>query len=154
MLQQITHFFKSRLEIAGAAPAPSREETIRMATCAILLEAAMADGEISGEELAHIQNALRRLFGIDDAAIRELTVMALEERKQSLDLWQFTNLINQHYDTEQKIDLLEHIWRVILSDGTLDQFEDYLAHQLQPLLRLDHKQWIEAKVRAKEALKG
>ncbi|MBI5197632.1 MAG: TerB family tellurite resistance protein, partial [Nitrospirae bacterium] len=106
MLQQITHFFKNHLEIPGAVPVSSREEAIRTATCAILLEAAMADGVLSDEELAHIQNALRRLYGIDDAAIRELTAMALEERKQSLDLWQFTNLINQHYDTEQKIDLL------------------------------------------------
>jgi uncharacterized tellurite resistance protein B-like protein len=125
-----------------------------MATCAVLLEAAMADNDLSEEERDHIEHALEALYGINPADIEELIAMALEERKESIDLFQFTHLINQRYDREEKVNLLDHIWRVILSDGTLDQFEDYLARQLRPLLRLDHRDWVEAKQRAREALQG
>ena len=154
MLQHIEVFFKNRIEITTKSSTPSREQAIQMATCAILLEAALADQQITEEELEHIQRALRQLYKIDDDTIRDLVAMALEERKKSIDLWQFTRLINEHFDVEQKILVLEHVWRVILSDGTLDQFEDYLASQLRPLLRLDQKHWIAAKMRAKEAMKG
>jgi uncharacterized tellurite resistance protein B-like protein len=154
MLQQIKVFFKDRMEITRSAPASLKEQSIQMATCAVLLEAAMADGEFTGEEMEHIYCALQHLYGMDRETIEGLLSVAMEERKRAVDLWQFTNLINQHYDAEQKMLLLEHVWRVILSDGTLDQFEDYLARQLMPLLHLDHKQWINAKMRAKETLKG
>ncbi|MBW7865764.1 MAG: TerB family tellurite resistance protein, partial [Candidatus Hydrogenedentes bacterium] len=39
------------------------------------------------------------------------------------------------------------LWRVINADGSLDAHEDHLAHKLMDLLRLNHKQFIEAKLR-------
>ena len=42
---------------------------------------------------------------------------------------------------------IEMIWQVAYADGRLDSHEDYLVHKLATLLRLDHKQLIEAKLK-------
>jgi uncharacterized tellurite resistance protein B-like protein len=46
------------------------------------------------------------------------------------------------------------IWKVVFSDGRLDKYEDYLVHNLADLLRLDHSQLIDAKLRIRKALRG
>ncbi len=158
MLNLLKSFFTEKMELpqvsaaAPQAPQPQEDKTIQIATCAILLEAALADNELSREEIEHIHTALSHLYDMDTADVEKLIEITREEGKNAIDLWQFTNLINKHYNLEQKILLMEHIWKVILSDGTLDKFEDYLARKLKPLLRLDHKQWIDAKIRARQHL--
>ena len=154
MIRQLQNFFTEKIEIRKEESGVSRERALRMATCAVLLEAAMADNEITSGEWEHLHQALRSLYNLDTNAVEELVKITREEMGNTIDLWQFTHLINQHFDTDQKVLLLEHVWRVILSDGSLDKFEDYLSRQLHGLLNVDHHLWIEAKQRAREALKG
>jgi len=42
------------------------------------------------------------------------------------------------------------VWDVVYADGKLDKHEDYLVHKLAALLRLTHKQLIEAKLKVKK----
>ena len=46
--------------------------------------------------------------------------------------------------------MLEAVWRVVYADGRIDKHEDYLVHQLANLLRLRHKELIDAKIRTKK----
>jgi len=153
MLNRITSFFTEKMTPPQGDSSFRKNNALQIATCAILLEAANADNDLSEEEISHISKALRQFHKMDTAEINELIVITREESEKAIDLWQFTNLINQAYNTEEKIRLMEHIWMVILSDGTLDKFEEYIARKLQPLLRLNHKEWIEAKLNAKGILR-
>ena len=74
------------------------------------------------------------------------------ERKESLDLWQFTNLINQSYSREEKLKVAETLWRVIYTDGKVDQHEEYLMRKLTYLLNLEHQDMIEAKFKARDSV--
>lgn len=120
---------------------------IRVATCAILLEMANIDGEFSDAERDKIISILKRDYQLSDEHAAELIETSKGELKQSIDLWQFTNLINQNYSAEEKIRIIEMIWKIVYTDGTLDKHEDYLVHQLANLLRLNHKQLIDAKLK-------
>ena len=80
---------------------------------------------------------------------REMVKAAQTAREISIDLWRFTSLINRNYTEEEKMRVMEMIWKVIYADGRLDGHEDYLVHNLAGLLRLSHSQLIEAKLRAK-----
>ena len=71
----------------------------------------------------------------------------VKELKGSIDLWQFTNLINQNYSLEEKIRIIEMVWKIAYADGKLDKHEDYFLHKLSNLLRLTQKQLIEAKLK-------
>lgn len=126
-------------------------ERILIATCALLLEMAAIDGEFSPEEQDIIISILKKDHRLGDEEALSIILEAQAQRERSIDLWRFTSLINQNFSEEEKERLIETIWKVIYADGRLDGHEDHLVHGLAGLLRLSHKQLIEAKLRAKRA---
>ena len=120
---------------------------LRIATCALLLEMANIDGKFSESERESIIRILRKDYQLSVEHATALMEAADEELKRSIDLWQFARLINQNYSTDEKIQIIEMIWKIVYIDGNLDKHEDYLVHKLANLLRLTHKQLIDAKVK-------
>jgi uncharacterized tellurite resistance protein B-like protein len=133
----------------GQGPGPDPAERSRIAAAVLLLEAAHSDQECAPEEMDHVIATLRAQFSLSRECTDELLELAHRERTAALDLWQFTNRINEHFSREEKRAILEGVWRVIHADGKLDGHEDYFSHKLAPLLRLTHDELIEAKIRAR-----
>lgn len=127
---------------------------IHVATCALLLEIAHIDGKFTEDERHRIVSAFHEEYGLDHSEIEAIMDAAKSEVKRSIDLWQFTSIINQNYPLEEKIRIIEMIWKVIYTDGKLDKYEDYLVHNLADLLRLDHSELIKAKLKAKQRITG
>ena len=150
MIELVKKFFSKE----NISPIPERSNgsshDVRVAACALLLEMAHIDGEFSDSEKEQIIQTLKEDHGLSSEAVTELLKAAKEELKGSIDLWQFTNLINQNYSLEEKIRIIEMVWRLAYTDGTLDKHEDYLLHKMANLLRLTHKQLIEAKLKVLE----
>ena len=140
MLESIRGFVTRRILSPAEAPAEpgtSGPPGVQLAACALLLELAHADGVMSPSELAHIEGAIQRHFGLDEATARELISLAEEERRQSIDHFQFTRLIASEYDLGQKMVLAEVMWGVILADGELATHEAWLVRKLAHLLELE-----------------
>ena len=148
MLDAIRGFVTRRiLSPADALATPGRPgpSGVQLAACALLLELAHADGVMSPAELAHIESAIQRHFGLDDATARELISLAEAERRQSIDHFQFTRLITAEYDLGQKMVLAEVMWGVILADGELATHEAWLVRKLAHLLELEPGYLAEAR---------
>ena len=124
-----------------------KSQKIQVATCALLLEVANSDEEFSEIERENIVRILEEDFHLFDEYAQELMELAERERKERIDLWGFTRLINENYSIEEKIRIIEMVWKVIYADGKLDKYEDHLAHKLSKLLKLEHKQLIDAKLK-------
>ncbi len=141
MLDAIRAFVTQRIQPAAPAtadtPKPAASPNVQLAACALLLELAHADGEFSASERAHIEGALDRHFGLDEATARKLIELAEAERTQSVDHFQFTRLIVEHYDLGQRMVLAEVMWGVILADQEIAQHEAYLVRKLAKLLDLE-----------------
>ncbi|KPJ65352.1 hypothetical protein AMJ44_10475, partial [candidate division WOR-1 bacterium DG_54_3] len=120
---------------------------IQIATCVLLLEVAKSDDEFSSIEKATISAILKKKFQMSHEAAEELMEIAKGKRAESIDLWEFTHLINQNFSIEEKTKVVEAAWRVIYADRKLDKYEDHLMHKLAKLLRLNHNEMIEAKMR-------
>jgi len=142
-------------KVLAPAPEPEAEHAgnaqphdIRIAACALFLEMANIDGEFSDTERQHLTEMLKSEYGLSNEEVADLTAAAERERKESISLWQFTDLVNQNYTEAEKIRVVELLWKLIYSDGKLDQHEDYLVHRLASLLGLHHKQLIAAKLKA------
>jgi len=120
---------------------------IQVATCALFLELASIDGEFSREERDSILALLKAEFQLSNEDVQALTAEAEKQLRDKIDMWQFTNLINQNYSDDEKIRVVELLWRIVYSDGRLDAHEDYLLHKLAKLLRLQHDQLIDAKLK-------
>jgi len=136
-------------------PAPGSEEKdhwerIQIATCIILLEVAKSNDEFSRVEKTTVSAILKKQFDLPDEAIQELLQIAQKSREESVDLWEFTNLVNEHYSRDEKKEILEAAWRVIYADDKLDMYEDHFIHKLAKLLRFEHRDLIAAKLRVKE----
>ena len=120
---------------------------INLATCALLLELANVDGEFSKQEKDNIIDIFKKKYSLPEGEVNELIQSSEAELEKSIDLWQYTNLINQNYSLEEKLKVIETVWEVAYSDGRLEQHEDYLVHKVASLLRLSHKQLIDAKLK-------
>lgn len=129
-----------------------RDLKLKTATCVVLLEAATADDNFSEEEQQKVIEILKTKFQMTDEAVQELITESKRVRKDATDLWYFTNLINENLSTEEKYGLMEQVWEVIYSDGTLDKFENYVAHKLFNMLRIDHSKFIELKLKVKNEI--
>ena len=130
-------------------PAATTAEQTRLAACVLLLEAAHINDECTAEELDHVIATLKNDFALEQDHVEDLIEMAHSERDNAIDLWQFTSHINQHFSQEQKMAIMEAVWRIIFADGKLDMHEDHFAHKLANLLRLSHREMIDAKLLAR-----
>ncbi len=148
MFDLLRKIIEKRNNSRGIAAADPDLRT-RLAAAVILLEAAHADNDCTEEEFDHVLETLKTTFALSHEYAEELMELAHQEREQALDLWQFTNHINQLYNKEEKIEVMEAVWRIIHADGRLEAHEDHFAHKLANLLRLTHREMIDAKIRAR-----
>jgi uncharacterized tellurite resistance protein B-like protein len=127
--------------------AGERFSRVQVATCALLLEVAHSDGRYQVAEARLVHDLLAGMFSLPADAIAELVELSRDHQQNSTDLFQFAREINAHFSQEEKLAVMEGIWRIIYADGALDKFEDALARQLATLLRLSHREAIDCKVK-------
>ena len=146
MLDRLQKFFGDRI-----APAEQADEAhrLRVATCALLLEAAHADDEFTAEERETVTDLVRRRFDLDADEADTLLELADTERDDAGDLHQFTRLIGEAFPRSRKLAVLELLWRVAYSDGVLEAHEDALVHRLGRMLGLRHDELIALKLKVK-----
>ena len=151
MLDAIRSFFRSSMVPAEAEPdGTDTRPDLRLAACALLLELAYADDEFTADERDHLESAVRRQFGLDPEQAERLLDLAEQERRQAVDLWQFTNLIADQYSLGQKTVLAEIMWGLVYSDGDLAGKEDYLMRKICNLLRIKPGYLAEARKRVED----
>ena len=130
-----------------------KKHDIKTAVCALLLEVAHCDDEFTDDERALIIETVKNKFDLSKEEANQLIETAEKEREESVDLWHFTNQINENYSNDDKFELMEMLWEVVYADSKLDQHEDYILRIMHKLLRLDHRTMIAAKINAKSRVK-
>ncbi len=148
MLKSIQDFFKRTMEPEPEGEEEPGHDPVAVAACALMLELAHADDEFTDDERRHIEEAVVRHFNVPPETADELIALADEERRRSVDLFQFTSLIAASYDEGQRMVLAEIMWRIVYSDGELAKHEHYLMHKVSKLLDLRPGYLAEAKKRA------
>ncbi|MCA1580888.1 MAG: TerB family tellurite resistance protein [Acidobacteria bacterium] len=123
----------------------ARPDPVVVAACALLLEIAHADDVFRPEERERIARHIRDEMGVADSDLRDVLRLAEEERRESVDLFQFTRLLANHLSREQRLKLVEAIWGVVYSDGTLSEVESHLARRIAELLGFQHPEVQAAK---------
>jgi uncharacterized tellurite resistance protein B-like protein len=146
MIESIKRFF-GKIPVDRADASQTSDHDIKVATCALLVEMARIDESFTVEETEIILHILKTQYGLSEEHAEALMAEAEKELVESVDLWQFSRLINENYSREEKIGILETLWQVVFVDGKMDQYEDYLMHKMSNLLRLSHKELIDAKMK-------
>lgn len=136
----------------SSVSSPDSAERTKIAASVILLEAAHADHECTADELDHVIETLRSDFDLSKKHAEDLLELAHSKRSQAPDLFEFTNHINNEFSREEKKAVLEAVWRIIHIDGQLEKHEDHFVRKLTHLLRLSHKEMIDAKLKARDQI--
>lgn len=154
MFDSIKRFFDANLAAAGEAASPAEQEhAYQLASAALLIEMSRADHEVKGIERDAVARAVRRAFELDESETDELITLAEREADHATSLYEFTRLINRHFDDEQKQHFVELLWHVALADGEIDKYEEHLVRKVADLIHVPHLAYIRAKHDAIERMK-
>jgi uncharacterized tellurite resistance protein B-like protein len=149
MFDSIKRFFDANLMAATEASSPARQEhAYKLASAALLIEMTRADHDVKGIERDAVADAVRRAFEFNSSETEELLALAEKEADHATSLYEFTRLINHHFDAEQKSHLVELLWHVALADGEIDKYEEHLVRKVADLIHVPHRAYIRAKHRA------
>jgi uncharacterized tellurite resistance protein B-like protein len=125
---------------------PRRQhDPLRLATAAVLLDIAYADGEFTPAEDGNVLGFLTQRFELSEDDARELLEAADEIRKKTVDHFALTHYIRKNAPLSERIEIVKTMWRLGYSDGKLSEHEAYLVRKLADLLGLEHHVMIEAK---------
>ena len=121
----------------------SDAESINIAC--LLIHAAKIDENYTSEEREIIKKTVKKLYpDLDD--LNEIITQAERKENDSNHIQEFTRDVKS-LNTENKIIIVETLWRIILSDGKSDIYENNLMRRLAGLLYLDDKIVGETKVK-------
>lgn len=125
---------------------------IERVSAILLVEIARADHDIKQEEREAITQALAATSALSATELNELVDEALSSADNTISLHEHVSLINQSFKKEDKLALVEQMWRVAFADGNVDGYEEYTIRKLCDLLFVKHREYIQAKLRvAKES---
>jgi len=148
MLTAIRTFFET--QIISADDGKLDTDRRQLATAALLIEVASADLQLDEQELERIRAILGRKFNLDPEQLATLTELAHAEKNEATSLYQFTQLINEHCDNEEKFQLITAMWEVAFADDNIDRYEEHLIRKIADLIYVSHSDFIRAKMLARK----
>ena len=111
----------------------------------LLIHAAKIDENYTSEEREIIKKTIKKLYpGLDN--LDDVVSKAEQKESDSNHIQEFTKDVKS-LSLENKIIIVETLWRIILSDGKSDIYENNLMRRLAGLLYLDDKIVGETKVK-------
>lgn len=155
MFEQLKKLFLGDIQSEkseGKIESPSEEKKLQIATCAIFLEMAKSDDNCTEDERKEIVSIMQRTFSLEKDYADELIELAKSRLVQSISTYEFTEVINENFSSEEKFELMKNLWRLIYTDEKLDKYEDQLVKRLGTMLHLEHKDVIAAKLMIKEEI--
>ena len=111
---------------------------------ALLVHAANIDEIYSNHEKDLIKSFIKSYLKDNDA--NKILKQAEEIENNSNQLLNYTNIIKQN-TLEIKKDIIYHLWQVIISDNTVDQYESNLMRRICGLIYFPDKGCAEIKLK-------
>ena len=147
MIDNLFELFKKLIDVPDDEP--QADNAIVLAAVSLMLEVARSDSGSEHMEHAVIRNILTSEFNVESGLIDSLLEAGVEKVEDAIDLFQFTQLINEHYSHKQKEGLVYAMWRVALADGNVQAIEDHIIRRVAGLIHVAHGDFIRLKLKAR-----
>jgi uncharacterized tellurite resistance protein B-like protein len=112
----------------------SRTDELHVAAAALLVEAASMDGDFNGAEHARIAALLKDRFALSVEETETLIEEAVSAVNETGQLYGFTRVLKDRYESDDRIRMIEMLWEVAFADGQVDHFESNLIRRIGGLL--------------------
>ena len=122
---------------------------IELTAAVLAYEIARSDGEISNDELSLLMQEIEKIsqkVGKDATEILNIVEMY---SKDSVSFHDFIEDINKSYSKDEKISLLDFLWKTAYADGKLDVDEERLVRRVADLIKIKDIEVLKLKNNAK-----
>lgn len=144
MLNRIKHM----LFASGEKGRKQRHEAeFELAAAALLVEAAVLDGEFDAAERATIERLLQSHFSLSDTQTEDLIRDAEATVQEANELYSLTRTVKNEMEIEERVSIIEMLWEVAYADGELHDYEANLVRRLSGLLYVSDRDSGEARKR-------
>ncbi|MEX1056817.1 MAG: TerB family tellurite resistance protein [Natronospirillum sp.] len=145
MLKKLFTWFETETEVPEV-------QRVDLAAAVLMVEVMMADHIISDEEERVLKERFSESLALPDHEIEAMMLEARQEQDQTLDLYQYTTIINNQFSVLEKYNLLVDLWLLAYANGEIHKYEDALVRKVADLLYLGHSDFIQAKHEARARL--
>ena len=139
LLNRLLDLFESPAADSGEPPA------LELATAMLLYEVVWADHEVTPEEREQMRGALSRTLHLSMDEADTVARDAEARQAEHVGVFEYTRLVNEHTNAEEKFELVTNLWRVAFADGTASAIEEHIIRRISELLYLPHPDFIRAK---------
>ena len=141
------NFFKKTKKDNKKTESPSFE--LELTASVLAYEIARSDGKISAEELSTLMEEIEKIsekVGKDKFEILKTVELY---SKDSVSFHEFIEDINDNYTKNEKISLIDFMWRTAYADGLLDTDEERLVRRVADLINIKDVEVLKLKDKSK-----
>ena len=112
-------------------------DATQLAVASLMITTAKYDGIFDEIEKEEILKLLKNYYELTEEGLINLIKISDTMVDNASDIHQFTSKINSSLDDEEKLTIIEMLWKIIIADGRIDDYENALVRKLSGLLYID-----------------
>ena len=134
MIRQLFDQVVGAISASDVDGGENRDEALRMATAVLMIDVARADHVFDEAEFDRVLQLIEAHFDLSADAAAELFNAASEKADDLVSAHEFTKVLHEHLDEEEKARIISLLWQIAYADGELDKYEDSLVLKISDLL--------------------
>ena len=114
-------------------------DTVQIAISTLMIQTAVYDGIFDEKEKSEILELIKKHFELTEDQKLSLFKIAMKVNDNSNDMQQFTRVLNTNLSEDEKLNIIEMLWKIIISDGHIDDYENALIRKISGLLYISDR---------------
>ena len=117
MFEKLTTWLNSGSDLPDQSE--QRHELAEVVT-GLLVEAGLADGDLGAHEQNLIAHVIAEQFDVPDADVDKILDAAISKADERIELHSLTSKLRAETDYEERVQILELVWIIVLADDVVD----------------------------------
>ena len=109
---------------------------LELTASVLAYEIARSDGDITNDELLVLMEEIEKIALKVGKEKSEILKIVENYSKDSTSFFEFIEDINKNYEKDNKLSLLEFMWKTAYADGRLDVDEERLVRRVADLIKI------------------
>lgn len=130
--------------------AAQQQHNQHLAIAMLMLEVARADFSIDASEREYLLAMLQERLGLTTAERDQLLEYAEQKSEEAIEMHSNIRVLNETFDREEKLQMIEDLWAMALADGVLDKYEEHVIGKLSDLLYVPRSDVIRLREKVKD----
>ncbi len=122
------------ISVTESTTVVDRDAALRLATAVLMIDVARADHIFDEAEFERVLQLIEQHFGLSAEEAAELVNLASDKADDLVSVHEFTALLHEHLDEDEKARIVGLLWEIAYADGQLDKYEDSLVLKISDLL--------------------